>query len=235
MAGVHAKTITSILYRDFLLLMAPHRALLAAAKFLCYLQTLSLDNRPARWALETSKQLPKGWYATLRRDLLLLDIDVLTWDYRLNLALQVEKALWIKQHVELELCLTWSRMLVWRHHPFPLHLAIPPKPALYLSLPRYLARQCARLRTSAHHLAIEHYRVGNRRRACHLRICQYCDANEVEDEYHALVTCRDTQAIRDQFNVPPRLIMKRSLTIPDRAAAEFVAAIFRHVDKRFEP
>jgi hypothetical protein len=56
-----------------------------------------------------------------------------------------------------------------------------------------------RLRVSSHRLRIESERYGRGRVERHERTCQFCDANELEDEYHFVIKCSAYENLRSQY------------------------------------
>jgi len=70
------------------------------------------------------------------------------------------------------------------------------EPYLNYNLPKSVFRSIARLRLSSHNLNIE---LGRHKRPYvppDERICEKCDLNEVEDEFHCVVTCTKWNTIR---------------------------------------
>jgi len=61
-------------------------------------------------------------------------------------------------------------------------------------------RAAAKLRAGNHNLTIETGRHSTPKLSEHLRICQYCSSNEVENEVHFLLSCNRYDTIR-QFLV----------------------------------
>ena len=57
-------------------------------------------------------------------------------------------------------------------------------------------RGLTRLRISAHSLRIESGRYGRDRLERHQRLCQFCDSQEIEDEYHFIIKCKLYKNIR---------------------------------------
>lgn len=56
-----------------------------------------------------------------------------------------------------------------------------------------------RLRVSSHRLRIESGRYGRGRVERHERTCQFCDTNELEDEYHFVLKCSAYENLRSQY------------------------------------
>ena len=59
-----------------------------------------------------------------------------------------------------------------------------------------MVRVVAKLRLGNYNLRIENGRQSTPRLAEHLRICQRCSSNEVENEVHFLLSCNRYDAIR---------------------------------------
>jgi hypothetical protein len=151
----------------------------------------------------------------LKTELTLYDINLDIWDGSSQITYDLEDLLWTRQSVELKLCLDWSHMKVWSYSKSLLHPYTPFTTAPYLQYPRHLARQCACLCTLSHNLAIERLCIGNRWKYHTQRICQFCDAGVVENEFHTFVFCTDTQHIHDQFpSLRPISIIPTCLAVP---------------------
>ena len=70
------------------------------------------------------------------------------------------------------------------------------EPYLNFNLPKYLYCNIARLRLSSHNLNIE---LGRHKRPyvpAENRLCNKCDLNKVEDEFHCMMICKKWQQIR---------------------------------------
>jgi hypothetical protein len=60
-------------------------------------------------------------------------------------------------------------------------------------------QQLTHLRISAHNLRIESCRYGRNRLERHERICQLCNTQDIEDEFHFILVCNLYQEIRTKF------------------------------------
>ena len=62
----------------------------------------------------------------------------------------------------------------------------------YLNILQYQSLRCfiTKLRLSSHSLRTETGRYGNDREDRSLRICTFCDSQEVEDKFHFVLTCK---------------------------------------------
>jgi hypothetical protein len=60
-------------------------------------------------------------------------------------------------------------------------------------------QQLTCLRISAHNLRIESGRYGSKRLERHERICQLCNTQAIEDEFHFILVCNLYQEIRTEF------------------------------------
>ena len=71
----------------------------------------------------------------------------------------------------------------------------------YLNIIRNQSLRCflAKLRLSSHSLRIETGRHGNVRVDRSLRICTFCDSQEVEDEFHCVLTCNRYTDLENVF------------------------------------
>ena len=71
----------------------------------------------------------------------------------------------------------------------------------YLNIIRNQSLRCflTKLRLSSHSLRIETGRYGNDRVDRSLRICTFCDSQEVEDEFHFVLTCNRYTDLRKRF------------------------------------
>ena len=71
----------------------------------------------------------------------------------------------------------------------------------YLNIRNQSLRRCflTKLRLSSHSLRIETGRYGNDRVDRSLRICTFCDSQEVEDEIHFVLTCNRYTDLRKRF------------------------------------
>jgi hypothetical protein len=56
-----------------------------------------------------------------------------------------------------------------------------------------------RMRTSAHCLRIETGRYGNNKIDREYRLCQICENDEIEDEYHFMLKCERYRVIRKRY------------------------------------
>ena len=62
------------------------------------------------------------------------------------------------------------------------------------------SRKClTKLRISAHKLRIESARYGRDRIERQERVCQLCDINEIEDEFHFVLKCKTYNELRVKF------------------------------------
>mgnify|MGYP002804388675 FL=1 len=66
-------------------------------------------------------------------------------------------------------------------------------------------------RISNHKLEIENGRYKNIPRG--KRLCEYCDSNEIEDEYHFVLKCQNYKTIREKSNPILKTMFQESLTI----------------------
>lgn len=62
---------------------------------------------------------------------------------------------------------------------------------------RFLRKYLSMVRLSCHPLKVETGRY--KKIPKHLRICDFCDSHEVEDEYHTLIKCKLYENLRNQF------------------------------------
>lgn len=234
LTGVHPRSMTSVLFRDLLLLPIPLRAVHTAAKYLQY-ATSCPPTHPLHHALKAQSSLRNGWLARLRKAVGKVGVDLQDWDSRIALAPAVETALWNSQHQALiNTAAKWPRMLAWSFCPSLLDAPKPAKPAAYLSLPRALARACARFRTSTHNLSIERYRIGNRRKARHNRTCPSCPTR-IEDEFHLAAECPAMDDLRRQIlpDCPINSLMQRCLSVESKDVALFLYKALKRVDQRY--
>src|SRR5690606_31815589 len=111
----------------------------------------------------------------------------------------------------------------------PLEPAMPFHTAPYLHFPRPIARACARLGTSTHNMAIERYRIGNRRKDRLARKCNHCGV--LEDERHVLEDCPLFDAARNKL--PNHIHILMQALEPDLAMGEFLQEVLGIVDKRY--
>ena len=69
-------------------------------------------------------------------------------------------------------------------------------------LPKHLYRFFAKIRLSSHILKVETGRYGSQRIDYNQRICNQCNKNEVEDEFHFILICPAYSDIRNRFIRP---------------------------------
>lgn len=226
--GVHCRAMTGILLRDCAILDSTRQTLLITIKYLQYLAE-SNPLTPAREALNEQFNLRFGWFERLRVNMNAIGFPLDRHFDPRSLVKLVEGLLWQAQQLELltEIEQT-SRMKVWSGKTDLLEPPKPKKPAIYLSLPRPLARACARLRTSSHNMAIERLRIGNRRKSRHLRICTHCTV--VEDEEHVLQSCPLFNAIRPG-NITN--LLYRCLECKTISIAVFIHKTLQAIDLRY--
>lgn len=228
LAGVHPRSMTDILYRDFCLLTPLHRSLLLTVKFLVYAHRCSSLDRPLKWALSAQRDIPNGWLHRLTLACADLECDLSGWDGSSDIIKELETSCWARQHQQLSDLLDRPRLMVWQY-ALPLLSRPAQAPAPYLAFPRALARAVARLRTSTHNLAIERYRIGNRRRECNERVCPRCLV--LEDEYHAISVCPEFSDLRAHLPLPR--LMRDCLAASSLPIAIFLAQVFKRVDARY--
>lgn len=236
--GLHPRAITNILFRDLQLLPMSLRTLHLTAKYVGYLAQLNNSdehaNRPVVWALKEQIKLQHGWFARLRQQLLPLHLDLIHWYQDPTFHEMVKAAAWrcVTDQLLVELR-TWTRLRVWLNSLTPIETNhTPTQLAKYLEFPFHLARACARLRSSSHNLAIQRYRMNTRYKERHRRICPQCDSNQIETEYHALITCTKHHHLRSCIENSPNPIYN-ILHNPTLEMAQLVYNILGTADKQY--
>lgn len=228
--GVHCRAMTAIIYYDCRQLMAPYQSLLSAIKFLKYLDSRPPDSAAHR-ALQLQYSLNYGWFARLQHNLAQTGIDIEPYEEIGNLADQTHDLLWERQSLDLTLKIhDSSRCNIWRSRLSLLDPAKPLRPAAYLSLPRPIARNVARLRTSCTNAAIERLRIGNRSTHRLHRLCRHCAV--VEDETHILVHCPEFTDLRQTLTATDSLVT-RCLEGSPPEYATFLFQVLRRIDSRY--
>lgn len=229
MAGLHPRSITNILFRDFALLSNLNFSMLRSVKFFEYASTRP-ESRPVRWAVEAQQRdVRYGWYYRLRAQLAIHQIDLNYWKTRPCMSKDIDKILWDVENLTLrgEIAAR-PRMMVWKYAPASLY-ASNPQVASYLHHPFHLARACARLRTSSHQIAVQRFRMNTRSQPRHERRCPTCGT--YEDEFHALLVCPEHALARSAVNSVN--LMHHCLVDIPRAYAQFLYDVLAKIDRRY--
>lgn len=235
--GLHPKSITNVLFRDLQILPMSLRTLHLTTKYTAYLTNLPND-RPVKWAYNTQRSLNSGWYSRFRAQLLPFGMDLNDWHNNPDMPKTIEAALWKLTNSHLLTAINnWPRLAIWkRFADRPLiDNPQPQSPAKYLEFPFYLARACARLRTSSHNFAIQRYRMNTRHKPRQMRYCPHCIPlrRVVETEYHALIECPKHEVHRSQiFKELPNPIYT-ILHQPTKEMAEMLYQILNTADRTY--
>lgn len=232
--GLHPRAITNIIFRDLQILPLSLRALLLTTKFYQYAHNTP-PTHPVQWAIQTQRNLPKGWYHTLKTQLAPLHFNIDHWIDNPDLIPTLENTLWRYTHdTLLEALNSWPRMDIWKAYglrPIMDSPPIPRHPANYLLLPLHLARACARLRTASHNIGIQRFRMNTRHRPRHARTCPHCPQS-IETEYHALIICPHYNNLRHPLTSITNPIYTL-LHNPTIELAQILYDILKDIDQRY--
>ena len=200
--GVREQTINIAVYGEFGRIPISYKIKEKAIKYFLRIHSNPVSPIISQ-AMESSKNLHKLGYSTWYGQVLNL-IEEIKLQHLINPESPTKLSPKVKKLIKTSLFdqykTIWTSANTVGHTKVEMYKSfkVELKPEPYLHLPHKNYRiMIARFRTSSHHLAIETGRHTKPLTPKNLRLCNFCQKGDIEDEHHALLVC-DAYSIQRQ-------------------------------------